>query len=654
MAHPFMRPHTEVGGPHSIDSGPPIFSGRPRVGARDVFVLAAWCGLLGGWLEVSTRLLCKSLIGTNRLFLMTKHFVWLVPLTNLLIFVAAGVLLAIATKLLPRPFAWLSPRFLCLFAALPSLLIAARGVYLWALFIVAWGIAIQLVGWSERFGIASRRKLFWSFLGLLALIPIVGIGTVGRDVIQQQAQAVRALPPGDSPNILLIVLDTVRADRLSVYGYPRLTTPSLELLAKRAIRFANARSTAPWTLASHASMFSGRLPSELGVEWGTALPVKFPTIAEELGNRGYATAGFAANIGYCSHDTGIDRGFARFDDYWTDLEHLRPFRTAVLFQGAWDLTLSLARWSGSPSLQPLLQYLVAPYRKDASALNREFLGWLANRQEPRRPFFAFLNYYDAHAPYVPPATAGFRFGGGPRTLGDFHVLVGQWETLDKTKLDPRYKRLISNSYDSCLHALDRELGELFETLRIQGVLENTVVIVTADHGEELGEHALYDHGESLYRPEIQVPLLVALPSQESAGVVVPEEVSLLDLAATIVDLSRTTAKSPFPGRSIAPLWRPDPSGVSPSANDRPPAISELTSPNPVNPSFGHSPARQGPLVAIAEEGYVYIRNQGDGREQLFHATTDPEEVNNLAKLDSMRARLERFRARVGELSAKRP
>ncbi|MHC5544646.1 sulfatase-like hydrolase/transferase, partial [Singulisphaera rosea] len=267
-------------------------------------------------------------------------------------------------------------------------------------------------------------------------------------------------------------------------------------------------------------------------------------MAEVLGAQGYATAGFAANIGYCSYDTKLDRGFAHFDDYWTDLEHARPLRTAVLFQKAWDLAVGLARASGIERLNPVTTYLVAPYRKDAAALNREFTGWLSRRREPRRPFFAFLNYYDAHAPYLPPQGNPPRFGPGPRTMGDFHILVGLWETVDKARLGPHYQQLIRDSYDNCLAYLDRQLGELFETLRTRGVLENTVVIITSDHGEELGEHGLFEHGESLYRPEIRVPLLV-LPAraEAEAPVVVKTPVSLLDLSATIVDMAGLPGQS---------------------------------------------------------------------------------------------------------------
>src|SRR5207302_1043365 len=194
----------------------------------------------------------------------------------------------------------------------------------------------------------------------------------------------------------------------------RPTTPRLERLAKQGIRFDEARATAPWTLASHASFFTGRWPHELGVEWLTPLRGNFPTLAEYLGSHGYATAGFVANSVYCSYDTGLDRGFTYYEDYLFDLQHLRPLRTALLVEYAWDGVSNLGLWL-SQSLprvrfHPWLRWLSATNRKHAGSINREFIDWFSQRPEPQRPFFAFLNYLDAHAPYLPPEGSPFPFG----------------------------------------------------------------------------------------------------------------------------------------------------------------------------------------------------------------------------------------------------
>ena len=459
--------------------------------------------------------------------------------------------------------------------------------------------------------------------------------------------------------MLLIVLDTVRADHLSLHGYYRPTSPALERLGTRGIRFEEARATSPWTLPSHASMFTGRWPHELGINWMTPLRLRFPTLAEYLGSHGYATAGFVGNTLYCSYDTGLDRGFTHYEDYVLDLDRLRHLRMALLVDRTWtgisSFGLSLHRnLAGGPFRfwsEPVLRGLLATGRKNARSVNREFLDWLSHRQEPHRPFFAFLNYFDAHSPYIPPEGTLPRFGLTPESDADFLLLNEFWTMVDKLRLAPRYRLLFQDSYDNCIGYLDERAGELFDALQRTGVLDRTLVIVTADHGEELGEHALFDHGESLYRPEIHVPLLVVLPSRSQLSGVVNETVSLRDLPATIVDLVGLAASSPFPGRSLAKLWRTPAAGEAPVTGDLDGAISELSGPNPSFPSQGRSPAVRGPLVSLAERELVYIRNERDGSEELFNELRDPRELLNRAGMEAMQPVLKRIRQHLDQMRA---
>jgi arylsulfatase A-like enzyme len=617
--------------------------------------LSAGCGLAAGWLEVGTRVLCRVIHPTGRMYMMTRHFVWLVPLANLLLFCAVGLLLVLAMKHWPRGGGWLGSRLLCAAAILPALLIAGPRIYAWAWLIVALGIATRLVPRLERSAARLRRWLLWSIPCLSGSVLVVAGLVFGGDWHKQWRESHRPLPSADSPNVLLIVLDTVRADHLNLYGYPRATSRALERLAERGIRFDEARATAPWTLPSHASMFSGRWPHELGVNWQTPLGGNYPMLAEYLGSRGYATAGFVANTEYCSYDTGLGRGFTHYEDFELDLPHLRPLRLATLAHWAWEgvssLGMFLSQSFPAGRFLPGLKWLVATGRKDAGLINREFLDWLTDRPEPGRPFFAFLNYFDAHSPYLPPEGARFRFGMRPRTLADFLLLDELFKPIDKARLKPSYRELVGASYDNCLAYLDDRLGELFETLHRRGVLDRTLVIVTADHGEELGGHGLYEHGESLYRPEIRVPLLVVLPSGHRSPVVVPETVSLRDLPATVVDLVGLAAGSPFPGRSLARFWRDSAVAAAPGARDDGGAISELTAPNPSNPSHDRSPAKRGPLVSLAEGDYVYIRNERDRSEELFHEREDPAEFHNRAGDEALRPILERMRRRLDQMTA---
>ena len=240
-------------------------------------------------------------------------------------------------------------------------------------------------------------------------------------------------------------------------------------------------------------------------------------------------------------------------------------------------------------------------RKSAEWINRDFLDWFARRREPGRPVFVFLNYLDTHTPYVLPPGARHRFGVNPETKEEFRNVLMDWGVLDKQRLPQRYWSLARDAYDNCVAYLDEQLGALFDELQRRGILDRTLVIITSDHGEGLGEHALFMHGESLYRTEIRVPLLILTPSHRPSGAVVRETVSLRDLPATIVDLIGLGNGSPFPGRSLARLWADPPTGGPPVETEG--VLSELASPNPANPNQGRSPAARGPLDLSGRGGF---------------------------------------------------
>jgi arylsulfatase A-like enzyme len=626
-----------------------------RLGPTDVLVLSTWCGLAAGLMEVGLKVLLRSIDPTKRMYLMSRHFVWLAPLIYLLLSLGIGLCLAMFTRLWPRRGGWLSLRLIGAGATLPVLKVVGPQIYTEAWVLLGLGIAARLAPALERQGTALRRWLIGSLPVLLGVVLLLAASVFGSDHLKRRREAARPLPPAGSPNVLLIVLDTVRADHLSLHGYQRPTSPTLDRLARRGIRFDEARATAPWTLPSHASMFTGRWPRELAVKWLTPLQGNFPTLAEYLGAHGYATAGFVANH-YCSYDTGLDRGFTHYEDYL--LEQLSPFRTA----GMVDLTLNtladmgvalsrhLDAWPLRPLQAAVLRRLLARDRKGAGSVNREFLDWLEQRQQPGRPFFVFLNYFDAHTPYVLPTGAAYRVGPRPRTQADLQVLE-RWAELDKLRLPQPYRTLARDSYDNCLSYLDARLGDLFDELERRSLLDRTLVIITSDHGEELGDHDLFDHGESLYRPEIHVPLLIVLPSHNPSGRIVSETVSLRDLPATVADLVGLGSGSPFPGRSVAPLWSDSPSGAAPVGGPGFGALSELASPNPTNPNQGRSPAHRGPLISLAEGGLVYIRNEGSGDEELYDVRDDPRELLNRAHVDAMRPVLQRFRERLEQIKA---
>ncbi|HEV3024023.1 MAG TPA: sulfatase-like hydrolase/transferase, partial [Pirellulales bacterium] len=213
-----------------------------------------------------------------------------------------------------------------------------------------------------------------------------------------------------------------------------------------------------------------------------------------------------------------------------------------------------------------------------------------------------------------------------------YVLLRTWWDADKRALKPREVELARTAYDSCIASLDRQLGALFQELERRGELERTCVIVTADHGEQLGERALFGHGCSLYRPEVHVPLLVVVPGLPGQGLRVASPVSLRDIPATVCDVLAIPGKTPFPGRSLARYWDADPrrSGSGAEEACAEPVLSELSAPPEADPNHGRSPAKRGPMRSLWSGGYHYIRN-GDGSEELYNVKRDIAESHDLAQ-----------------------
>ncbi len=616
-------------------------------------IVSAWCGLVSGLLEVATIVVRKHTFDPNHLYEMSRHFVWLIPLTNLCLFLALGAALKLLARTWPRRVDWLAPRVLVSMTLLPPLLAGLPRIHGLAWFVVTLGAAARLVPALERRAEGFRRLLRVSFPVVAGLVLILAAVPWGSDRIREWRQDARTLPAPGSPNVLLVVLDTVAAEHLSLYGYKRPTSPTLAELAGRGIRFDRAQATSSWTLPSHASMFTGRWPHELSAGWLTPLDGTFPTLAEFLGSRGYATAGFVANYSYCASGSGLERGFAAYEDYI--FPRLTAFKAASLVDRSVDGIRGVERFVEDRLDIDILKTpvdrlfrLVNADRKGATRVNREFLDWLARRRQPERPFFAFLNYFDAHSPYELPAARIHRFGAqsvDPRD-GD---MIQDWWPMDKTAIPSRDIAFAHDAYDDCVADLDEQLGRLFDELGRRAVLDTTWVILAADHGESFGEHAgVFCHGTSLYQTELHVPLVIIPPGGLPSKRVVTEPVSLRDLAATIVDLVDLPADSPFPGKSLARCW----DGSSPSlATPADRALSEVVPIDPHNPDPLEMVKPHWPIAAVIEGGWAYIRREADGREELFHLREDAGESHDLAGSPAARPELERMRGSLRGLTA---
>ena len=303
---------------------------RPRF--ISLLLLSAWCGLVAGLFEVGTIALRKQMLDSDHLYRMSRHFIWLIPLSNLCVFFTLAFLGSGIVLLWPRRGRWLFTRGLCAIVVLPSLLVAFPRVYPLAWLVVALGIATWLVPFIE-----SQRPRLGRFIlvGFPAAVALCGdpwgIDLVGRPA-QAMRESARPLPSPGSPNVLLIVLDTVAAGHLNLHGYHRATSTTLAELAERGVRFDSARASSSWTLPSHATMFTGRWLHELSVGWLTPLDQACPTLAEFLSERGYATAGFVGNTMFCAADSGLARGFTRYHDFV--FPELTALKTAAIGQAS--------------------------------------------------------------------------------------------------------------------------------------------------------------------------------------------------------------------------------------------------------------------------------------------------------------------------------
>ena len=401
---------------------------------------------------------------------------------------------------------------------LPPLWAAFPRIYGAAGIILALGIAARLVPALVRHVAGFRRCVTITFPVLAVITPLVAASVWAGDWIKRRAEAARARPASGSPNVLLIVLDTVAAEHLSLHGYDRPTSPTLESLAQRGARFDRVQATSSWTLPSHASFFTGRWPHELSASWSTPLDASYPTLAEYLGSRGYATAGFVANTFFCGADTGLGRGFTIYQDYF--FPELSAFKLAALIhwplEGLKSLDRSLREYLNlavlRPFVRPIWGRFNADARKEAPEVQNELLKWLSSRQQPERPFFAFVNFYDAHYPYELPNGSVHRFGAIPRNPREADLLRDWW-ALDKSRLSRQEIDFVRDAYDECVANLDEQLGRLLAELGRRGALDRTWLIVTSDHGESFGEQSgFFGHGTSLYQPQIHVPLVIVPPS----------------------------------------------------------------------------------------------------------------------------------------------
>ncbi len=322
---------------------------------------------------------------------------------------------------------------------------------------------------------SEKKALSLGFVAAV-MVVILALGAVTIYFIQAHPSPT---------HMVLLVLDTVRADRLGCYGHDRETTPRLDELAKNGLLFENARSNAPWTLPSHASLFTGLHPSEHGCHFEHRYLVEsHETIAETLGaDFGIETMGITSNVNTAAQ-YHLAQGFDDYREVWT-------LREAY------------------------------PGLEDSSIVNAEVEKWLQTRNK-KQPFFLFLNYMDAHLPHAPTAPYDRMFGAVSESA---RSLAAEGDLLrdvlrDRVTWTDSLKEDFGRLYDADLRKLDDRIAELLRLFESQGILDDIFLVVTSDHGEFLGEGGMVDHQLSLAEELLRVPLIVHFPDR-----VVPQRIA---------------------------------------------------------------------------------------------------------------------------------
>ncbi len=417
--------------------------------------------------------------------------------------------------------------------------------------------------------------------------------------------------PHTRPNVLVIVVDCGRADHFGCYGHHRPTTPNIDAIAREGVIYRNAISAAEWTVPSNASMFTGLLPSQHGaVNLHRHLDPGPPTLAEVLTARGYRTACLANNA-FLTPDTGLTRGFQTADG------RVAVARTRDLSHRAMRV------------VRKVLAVSAGHDDRGARLLNRMVSRWVAEPHDDR-PFFVFTNFVEVHAPYRwLPRTLRRRYL--PDEIDDARidrVISRHYRDVlaGDVAFDATDYAILDAVYDSTLTYLDARLGELFAFLRRQGVLDDTLLIVTADHGDNLGDHGLMHHAYSLHETLVHVPLIVRYPPLFPAGTVVDDIVQTLDIFPTVLDvlgIHDEALERTLMGESVVPSRLLE--------RRRRFAVSELTRPlnefAQTHPHVDFTPFDR-ELRAIRTEEWKLIWSS-DGRHELYHLPSDPREERNL-------------------------
>lgn len=397
--------------------------------------------------------------------------------------------------------------------------------------------------------------------------------------------------------MLIITMDTTRADHLGCYGHQVPTSPFIDSIAKQGTLFRNAYTSATWTLPAHISLFTGQMPTVHGVGYSNyfASPT-LQTLGEILRDKGYVTAGFTGGP-FLDSVFNVHQGFQYYDE---KLDSNSKLKRLTLFR-------LLSRFGFS--------FWTTDGQRNAEDTNRAlfpFLSWASKNQ----PFFIFVNYFDPHEPYNPPdkyrkmLNIQTNFKGNIR----FYPLdkkTGIARHKNGMPLRPEEFEALRSLYDGEIRTMDDQIAALWKLLDSHHLLQNTLIILTSDHGESIGEHQFLDHGHNLYQEQVRIPLILTGIPKWKSGIQVDQNAQITDIFPTILEELRIPLPKEIQGRNL--MGTISTNLVSTEID---------IDPHPRFAAF----RREQKMILQENQKYVY---SSDHQDQLFHLGTDPAEFHNL-------------------------
>lgn len=487
-----------------------------------------------------------------------------------------------------------------------------------ASFALAAALVVALAGLLFRMSVPPRVSTV-----VTALLGITTLAAASlADTASPRQIDFRAAPPRlRGPNVLLVVLDTVRADHLSLYGYARDTSPNLRRFAESATLYRHAIAPSNMTLATHASLFTGlagsqhRAHYDAGRPAGRPLDTTIPTLAEIFVKRGYDVSAVAGNYGFLQKGFGLDRGFR-----WLDARPRRSslgvvsersmrwaFRQLICraFPERWPVTDSRGRAAGE------ITDLAIRRIDRARGLGR--------------PWFLFVNYFDAHERVLVPSPYAGRFSASPgRATGAlFEAFLREMNRVGHVEVPARDREDLVSRYDEALTYTDSSLERLLRHASESDPDDNTLIVVTSDHGEAWGEHGAIGHGSSAYQEQVRVPLVVKKPRQTRKEVV--------ETTVGLTDVFR--------------LLRGE-------VSDLPADGTVVSESFPLVLAPAKATLRTGRALFLGP--HKLIRSSRDGTCELYETATDPGELHDLAGRPELAGALSRMNAALDQWVAAHP